>query len=247
MQRRSGAALVSALGFSLILAGCATAPAEGELVYDPAEPVNRSIHSFNKGVDTVVLRPAATAYDTVTPTLVQHLLGNAFSHLSLPSVFVNQLLQGDGEEALATLGRFGVNTVVGAGGTLDPATEFGLPKENTDFGITLAKWGVGEGAYVELPFLGPSTARDTVGTIVDIAFSPTTYITGGAEVRIASATARAVEIVDARSRNAALIDDILYSSEDSYVSVRASYIQNRRRLAAGGETDVDALPDLFSQ
>lgn len=229
-----------------LLGACAATPGEGDLVADPYESTNRSIHALNKGLDQIVLKPAAQSYDFVTPTLFKHLFGNAFSHLDLPGVFVNNVLQGDGNEALATFGRFAVNTIVGAGGTLDPATEFGLPLQKTDFGLTLATWGVDEGVYLELPLFGPSTTRDALGLIVDMAFQPGTYVTGGAEVTIAKVTVRALQLVDTRDRNAALIDDLLYRSEDSYITVRASYIQNRRRAAAGGETDVDALPDLFS-
>ena len=245
MKIRWRIAIAAAAG--LALSACAGPPVEGQLVADPYEGLNRGVHSVNKGLDRAVLRPAAQGYDLVTPSLFQHIFGNVFSHLSLPGVFINQLLQGDGEEALVTFGRFAVNTIAGAGGTLDPATEFSLPRENTDFGITLATWGVEEGAYIELPLFGPSTTRDAVGTLVDMAFQPTTYVTGGVEVTIATATASAVEIVHNRNRNAALIDDLLYNSEDSYISLRASYIQNRRRQVSGGETDVDALPDLFSE
>ncbi len=230
-----------------LISACAGEPAqEGALVADPYEGFNRSMHSFNKGLDRNVLRPAAQGYEYVTPTLFQHLFGNAMSHLDLPGVFVNQMLQGDAEEALSTFGRFTVNTIYGAGGTLDPATELGLPKESTDFGLTLANWGVEEGVYLELPLFGPTTTRDAVGSLVDVAFQPTTYITGGTEVAIASAGVRALDIVDTRNRRGVLIDDLLYRSEDSYISLRASYIQNRRSRASGGETDTDALPDLFS-
>lgn len=235
----------------LIVAGLLTACASGggssDLVADPLEGANRAIHGFNKGLDSAVLQPASQAYDYATPTLFRHLFGNAMSHLELPGVFANQLLQGEISEASATLGRFTVNTIYGAAGTLDPASEIGLPKESTDFGLTMASWGVGEGAYLELPLFGPSTVRDAIGTVVDTAFRPTTYLSGGVETTIATATVRAVDIVDRRARSAVLIDDLLYRSEDSYVSTRASYIQNRRRKAGGGETDVDALPDLFAQ
>jgi len=236
--------LAATIAVAVSLGACAT-PQQDELVADPYEDFNRTMHGFNKGVDTVVLRPVAQAYETVTPALFQHLFGNAFSHLSLPGVFVNQVLQGETDAALETLGRFGLNTILGAGGTLDPATEFGLVKRDTDFGVTLASWGVEEGAYLELPLLGPATARDAFGRLVDIAFQPTTYVTGGVEVTVVTATVRALEIVDIRSRNAAVIDELLYESEDSYVSLRANFIQNRRRLVAGGVTDEEALPDLF--
>ncbi|MEL7467567.1 MAG: VacJ family lipoprotein [Pseudomonadota bacterium] len=229
------------------LSACAGARSEGELVHDPLEDLNRQIHSVNKGLDETILRPAADAYDFATPTLFKHIFGNAVRHARLPGVFVNHVLQGDAEEAASMLGRFAINTVYGAGGALDPATEFGLPSAPTDFGLTLASWGVGEGAYLELPLFGPSTARDAVGLVIDTALQPTTYISGGSELVIASATVRALEIVDTRNRNKQLIEEVLYRSEDSYVSVRTAYIQNRRRRAAGGETSIDDLPDLFSE
>ena len=232
---------------SLSLAGCAATGPEGALIADPFESANRSVHAFNKGLDKGFLKPTAEVYDLVTPTLLRHIFGNALSNLELPGIFVNQLLQGEATAAVTTLGRFTVNTIYGAAGALDPATELGLPKTSTDFGLTMARWGIDEGVYVELPLFGPSTARDTVGLIVDAALRPTSYLGGGTDAAIASATVRAVEIVDRRARNAGLIDDLLYHSEDSYVSLRASYIQNRRRKAHGGKTDIDALPDLFSE
>ena len=229
-----------------VLAGCASGGADGELVNDPLEGMNRSIHAVNKGLDQAVLRPAAEVYDYTTPTLFKHVFGNAVSHLSLPGVFVNRVLQGEAEEAASVLGRFTINTIYGAGGALDPASELGLPLATTDFGLTLASWGVDEGAYLELPLFGPSTARDALGIVVDTALQPTTYLTGGVEIQIATATVRALDIVDTRNRNKRLIDDVLYRSEDSYISVRTAYIQNRRRQAAGGETKVEDLPDLFA-
>ena len=244
MRQKARIAAVLALG--LAVSACGGSPQEGQLVHDPYEGLNRGVHAVNKGLDQAVLRPVAQGYDLVTPTLFQHIIGNVFSHLSLPGNFINHLLQGDGDDALVTLGRFTMNTLMGAGGALDPATEFSMPQEKTDFGLTLATWGVGEGPYLEIPLFGPSTARDAVGTLVDMAFQPTTYVTGGVEVQIASATATALKLVDTRNRNAVLIDEVLYNSEDSYVSLRANYIQNRRRQASGGETDINDLPDLFS-
>lgn len=242
LQRIAGVLLLAAL-----VSACA-APRDGELVADPYQGFNREVHAVNKGLDEVVLRPASQAYDLVTPTLFRFLFANAIDHLDLPNVFVNQLLQGDGEEALATFGRFAVNTIYGAGGALDPATELGLPKENTDFGLTLASWGVEEGAYLELPLFGPSSERDAVGLLVDFALSPTTYVSGGADtaVQAALSAVRPIDILEARTKRGALIDDLLYRSEDSYVSLRTNYIQNRRRRASGNETDVEDLPDLFS-
>ena len=233
------------LGLALVagLAGCATAP-EGALVADPYEGLNRSVHSFNKGVDRVVVNPASKAYDTVTPETFQFMIGNALSHLTLPGLFANHLLQGDLRDAGETLARFAINTVGGVG-FLDPATEIGAGYVETDFGLTLARWGVAPGVYHELPVFGPKTTRDAVGTAVDFVFAPTTYL-GGGNAAVIGYTVTGLELVDTRDRYRAVIDEILYDSEDSYLSSRNTYIQNRQRLLAG-ETEVETLPDIFEE
>jgi phospholipid-binding lipoprotein MlaA len=230
------------------LAACATVDPNADFSEtDHYEGTARQIHEFNLAVDSAVLRPLAQGYDFATPALFKHLIGNGFSHLSLPRDFANHLLQGEVKPALETLGRFTINTVIGAGGFLDPATEFGLPKKETDFGITLAKHGVGEGTYFIVPFFGPTTTRDATGRIVDLAFAPTTYV-GYFEPGLSPevpAAALALETIDFRARNMQAIDEILYESEDSYVSLRAVYLQRRRAQAAGENTEADALPDIF--
>lgn len=238
-------ARIACLLLGLALSACAGGePPEGQLIADPYERLNREIHTFNKGLDQAVVNPASKAYDFVTPELGQFLIGNAVSHLTLPGLFANHLLQGEFEDAGATLARFALNTVMGAGGFLDPATEFGATYRETDFGLTLADWGVEPGVYLELPLVGPSTTRDAVGRIVDIAFKPTTYI--GGDATLAKQGIRALDILDTRDRYRALINDVLYESEDSYRASRNAYIQNRRRLQAG-ETAVESLPDIFAE
>ena len=134
-----------------VLGACESAPQTGdELVHDPYENFNRSMHSVNKGLDSAVLRPASRAYDLVTPTLFRHIFGNALSNLELPGIFVNQLLQGDAEEAAATFGRFTVNTIYGAGGALDPSVHrepLSIPLEFED--LTLQTIHVGLFGTVE--------------------------------------------------------------------------------------------------
>jgi phospholipid-binding lipoprotein MlaA len=235
-----------ALALAAVLAGCAsTNGGEGFAASDPYEGFNRKMHAFNVGVDENVLRPVAIGYDTVTPALFQHLIGNGLRHLDLPKDFANQMLQGEVQAGLRTLGRFVINTAVGMGGLLDPATEFGLPKETTDFGVTLGKAGVEEGPYLVLPLLGPSNPRDLGGAVVDRAFQPTTYV--GYYVDGAGMVPPAVGalgVVDERNRNADLIDEVLYGSPDSYVALRSIYLQRRRALVAGDDAGA-ALPDIF--
>lgn len=231
------------------LAGCAVEAPPGALIADPYENINRPIHSFNVAADRFVLRPVAVAYDTVTPALFQHMIANFVDHIRLPVVFFNNVLQGDVDEALATFGRFGVNTIVGAGGLLDPATEVGLPYEPTDFGLTLASHDANEGPFIMLPIFGPSTGRDAVGRLVDVGLNPLTYITvgGGTGETAASVAQYSAPPVVARVENFEIVDQILYESEDSYVTLRAAYVQVRRAQAARDGVDVESLPDIFAE
>ena len=238
----------AALAMVLSIAACATAePGADMSATDPHEGFNQNMLKFNLVLDRNVLRPVAQGYDFVTPATIKHLLGNGFSHLDLPADFANYLFQGDIDAALKTLGRFTINTVLGAGGLLDPATEFGLPKQNTDFGITLGKHGVSEGTYWVLPFIGPTTTRDAFGGLVDIALTPTTYI-GAVDSSLTPEVGLGLlagETIDKRDRNGDLIDEVLYESADPYISLRSIYLQRRRSLVAGDEGGADALPDIF--
>ncbi|MEC9434760.1 MAG: VacJ family lipoprotein [Pseudomonadota bacterium] len=249
---RAAAALLAAA----LLAGCAAGegPKDGELVYDPWEKTNREVHAFNKGLDTVLLRPASQLYDIATPGLVKHLVRNGLDMLQMPAIFVNYVLQGDVDGALTAFGRFGINAVMGLG-LLDPATEMGLPKEYTDFGLTLASWGVEQGPYLELPILGPANLRDGPARIGHWALDPVTYVTSISAfdgVRdtadlLGSPWMYPVRAAVVRSEIGGQVDEVLYGSEDSYVTTRAIYTQLRRRQEAGGETTADALPDVFAE
>ncbi|MEM7545810.1 MAG: VacJ family lipoprotein [Pseudomonadota bacterium] len=240
------------VALTLVSAACASAPADPDaLIADPYEQTNRDIHAFNKGVDQVLLKPVSEVYDFATPALVKHLIANEVRYLQLPGIFINRLLQGDIEAAGAALGRFSLNTTLGAVGLLDPATEFGLPHEPTDFGVTLAVWGADEGIYLELPFFGPATSRHAVGRVVNFVLDPGFLVTAGvidlSGVLSAAATARTpVEVVNARHENAELINEVLYESEDSYITARTGYVQFRRRFV-GGQDSTEALPDIFEE
>ena len=217
---------------------------------DRFESTNRFFHDNNVFLDRNIVRPIAQGYDFITPELFKHMLGNAYSHINTVGDFANYVFQGDVDAALVALGRFTVNTIVGAGGLLDPATEFDLPKEDTDFGVTLGKYGVGEGSYLVLPLLGPSTTRDAWGGVVDRGLDPRTYVglfVDGTIVDVALPSATALELIDARNRNADLIDDVLYNSADSYVTLRSIFLQRRDSLIRGEEGATDALPDIFDQ
>lgn len=248
MTLSDGIRKIAVLGMVVAVSACATAGPDAELAATDRTPgFNRAMLDVNIALDRTVLRPVAQGYDAVTPTTIKHLIGNGFSHLELPGDFINHLLQGEIDPALATLGRLTLNTVLGAGGLLDPATEFGLPKQETDFGVTLGKHGVEEGNYFVLPIIGPTTTRDAIGRAVDFALSPTTYI-GYVEPGIspeAGLSLFAGDAVHTRDAQAEFIDQILYESADPYISLRSVYLQRRRALVAGDDAGAESLPDIF--
>lgn len=132
-------------------------------VYDPLEPLNRRIYYFNYYLDKYLLIPTVTAYETVTPNFMQKGVSNFFSNLQEISTFINSLLQFEGRKATIAFTRFGINSTLGILGLFDVASALELPKVYEDFGLTLAKYGVGNGPYLVLPGFGPSSLRDSVG------------------------------------------------------------------------------------
>ena len=132
---------------------------------DPWEPFNRSIYGFNDWVDRNFFAPVAKAYVAVTPTFVRNGVGSFFSNLREPINVVNNILQGDGQGAGTSLMRFVTNSVFGFFGLLDVATAVGMRENQEDFGQTLASWGVAQGNYLVLPFLGPTTTRDVFSNV----------------------------------------------------------------------------------
>lgn len=238
----TGPALVA-----LALSGCATAEGSGEglAINDPYEPFNRTMLKGNIRLDRYVLRPAAQAYDFSVPETLQFVVGNELDYLSTPVDFFNYLLQGEFRDAGASLARFVMNTTLGGLGFLDPATEFGLVKRETDFGITLGKWGVAEGPYLVLPLVGPAMARELPSYVVDRAFSPLTYVGQFTPLDGLPPAFKVAELLETRSDRADLIDQLFYETQDPYVTLRAAYLQRRRAQLAGAEGAIDNLPDIF--
>ena len=150
---------------SMGLLGCASTQATHP--QDPYEVYNRSMTKFNDAVDDAVLKPVATAYQTITPQPVRTGVTNFFGNLGDLWSMINHALQGNGEQTYNHMVRFTTNTVLGLGGLLDIATEMQVARNKQDFGLTLASWGVKPGPYLVLPLLGPSTVRDTVALPVD--------------------------------------------------------------------------------
>lgn len=226
------------------LTGCASDDGLSSGFYDPVEPANRAIHGFNKGVDSYALRPVSQAYGAITPDPIENMVENVGDNLGAPADAINSFLQGNFLNSFTMLGRFGVNTTVGLLGLFDPATRLGWQETQTDFGETLGAWGVGEGAYLELPFLGPSTVRNTTGRVVDIFMDPVNIFVKTPESDYVLG-ARALDIVDLRHRYGSGIEQALYESADSYATARSVYLQSTRTLLKG-ETDADDLEDPFA-
>ncbi|WP_278922791.1 MULTISPECIES: MlaA family lipoprotein [Pseudophaeobacter] len=214
----------------LSTAGCATqspeAKAAGE-VFDPYERTNRSVHSLNLAVDRFAFRPASKGYVAIVPPPMVNSFSYFAENLSMPGQAVNALLQGNPKMAGQALARFAMNSTIGFLGLANPASDFGMPEVDTDFGETLAVWGMGEGAYVELPFYGPSTARDATGILVDFFTNPVGYARNNPADNI-SVYAEIVRRMGDRGTYSDTVDSILYESADSYAQARLLYLQNRR-------------------
>ena len=214
-----------------------------DAIHDPYEAQNRKIHAFNKGVDTAVLRPVARGYGKVANDDLKTVIGNVATNLSTPNYMVNNLLQGDLGGFGRNLYRVVINSTLGIGGLFDPASEISkIDVVDADFGMTLAQWGAPEGAYVELPLLGPATERDAIGRIVDLFTNPLSYTIAGPERHVGTAS-QVLDRIGDRDRFGDTIDSVLYDSADSYAQTRLIYLQSRR--FALGQDGQDPYSDPY--
>ena len=209
------------VGFLLLTLGFFTVAEEVDP--DPFENVNRSIYDFNEAIDDNVLEPVSRAYKDHVPEIAQGGVSNFFGNLRDVTTLANQILQFKPVESVETFGRILVNSTIGLGGLFDVASEMSLTTEDEDFGQTMAVWGVEEGPYVMLPLLGPSTVRDGVGTYVDLT-SDANLVKDMDDVGFLSASA--INIIDKRVELLPATD-LLDKSDDSYISMRSSYLQKR--------------------
>jgi phospholipid-binding lipoprotein MlaA len=243
--------VVVVLALLLCCGGCAattptasTTADDADTEHDPAEPVNRAIFKVNVAADHAVMRPVAQAYADHVPEGVQKGIHNVVQNLKEPAVAVNDALQGNVNQAWQSVQRLAVNSTVGVAGIFDVASQLGLPPHKADFGQTLAVWGVGEGPFVELPLLGPSNARDTVGTAVDMALNPLTFV-GGAPATYAGVATGSANVVDTRSQHLHDLDELERNSLDYYATLRSVYRQHRdaeisaaKQPAPEGQVDI---------
>ena len=221
---------VACLGaVALACAGCATPP--GGNPRDPFESFNRGMFTFNDGVDKAVFAPAATIYRDITPALVRTGVGNFLGNLEDVWSFVNSLLQGKPKVAATTFMRVNVNSVMGLGGILDVASEAGIERQREDFGQTLGHWGVPPGPYLVLPFMGPSTVRDTFAMPVDMAAD----IVGNLDHIPTRNSIKLIDLLDTRAgllRVSKALDEVAL---DKYSFTRDAFLQRRRNAVYDGE------------
>jgi phospholipid-binding lipoprotein MlaA len=218
------------LAVAFALAASAVSAAEPS---DPLQGLNRKVFAFNQFADRWVLKPVAKGYKAITPHIVRRGVGNFFSNLTYPLVAVNQVLQGKFRLGASDTGRFIVNTTIGIGGLFDPASDAGLPAHEEDFGQTFARWGIGSGPFLMLPFLGPSTVRDGVGSAVNYVAQPVRYVIDDEKTRYALA---ALYFIDTR---ASLLDAEQLMGGDKYTFMRDAYLQRRDFLIHDGEPGED--------
>jgi len=255
-RAKGRAACAAIFGLLLCCGGCASSPKgeaaadEAESDNDPAEGVNRAIFKANVAVDRAVMKPVAKAYSEHVPDAVQTGVHNVVQNLKEPAVAVNDLLQGHVGNAWQSVQRLTVNSTIGVAGVVDVAAKWGLPPHKADFGQTLGVWGVGEGPYIQLPLLGPSNPRDTLGTAVDMALNPLTFV-GGAPATYAGVATGGANAVDKRAEHLEDLDALERNSLDYYAALRSVYRQHREaeiNAAKGppeGRVDI-SLPNTSS-
>ena len=213
----------------LLLGGCASTHTYHN-PKDPLEPINRTVYKFNDTVDKLVLKPVAKGYKAVMPTPGQTMVHNFFSNLNDVIVTINDLLQFKLKQGFSDAGRVLINTTVGAFGLVDAAAATGYPKHHEDFGQTLGYWGIGNGPYLVLPFLGPSTLRDSAGLYVDgqanVIYSLNNMRRRNQLVALNAVKTRAELLDDEKLLNEAVLDP--------YSFLRDAYLLHRRSLVYDG-------------
>lgn len=230
---------IAAMGSAL--AACAVAPPRTD---DPLQNFNRKMFAFNQFADKVAIRPVAKTYVKLTPEKGRVLIGNFFANIRIPITIVNEVLQGRPVPALQSTGRFVVNTTVGFLGFFDPASDMRLAAHPTDFGVTLAHWGVPEGPYLVLPFIGPTTARDVWHLPVDSYFDPLAWYARERDLKWHAEYAPGLFYLVTLRASALPLDPMLDSAYDPYAFMRDAYRQHRLYQVYYGNPPISAIEEL---
>lgn len=225
-----------------VLAGCATPMPRRD---DPYEKFNRKMYAFNDFADRVAIRPVAVGYRKVTNETSRRLVSNFFANVESPITIVNDVLQGKVKYAFTATGRLVINTTVGVLGLFDPASEMGIDAHTTDFGVTLAKWGVPEGPYLVLPLVGSSSGRDLVAFPVDsYALDPLSWYSRSHDFKWHAQYLPTVAYLVTLRSSAIDAEGLLQGVYDPYVFYRDAYRQRRLYKIYDGNPPMDAIQAL---
>ncbi len=233
-------------GMGLLLTACVSGPpSPGALAAnDPYERTNRETLVFNGKIDRYVVVPTFAVYFTLVPEPGRKGVHNLLRNLSLPTIFVNDMLQGEVTRGGQSAARFLINTTLGLGGFLDPASRMGLPGHGEDFGQTMAAWGADEGPYIVLPFFGPSNPRDAAGLLTDAVMDPTNFISFKQHIWW-SLGREYFTVLDLKGETYETIQGVQRSSVDYYASLRSLYRQLREaEIRNGRAAPAGELPDF---
>jgi phospholipid-binding lipoprotein MlaA len=221
-----------------LLAGCTIAKPRTD---DPWEGFNRKMYAFNDAADKAVIRPAAVGYRKITSANVRRIVANFFSNVRMPITIVNDVLQADPKAALRNTGRFVINSTVGFAGLFDPASAMSLSLAETDFGVTLAKWGLPEGPYLVLPLVGSTSARDVWRMPADRYLDPLGWYAEEHDLRFhAQELPGMMYLVTLRARGLDA-ESLLDGVYDPYVFYRDAYRQRRLYEIYSGEPPADVI------
>jgi phospholipid-binding lipoprotein MlaA len=234
--------LLPAILAVVLASGCASTPPGDGVEHDPWEKHNRRLFRFNEVVDKAITKPIAKGYKKVVPGPVRKSVTNFSANLATPGSALNNFLQGKPAHGFQELGRFVINSTFGIGGLFDVASYGGIEKHSEDFGQTAAVWGVPPGPYVVIPFLGPRTLRGAAAVPLDTLADPLYHY----EVTSVRDKVYALRLIDLRSRLLSL-EEMLADSQDPYVTMRESYLQNREFQIYDGDPPLEDDDDLYDE
>lgn len=244
-KRRTRTSIVVSIILLAMLCGCAgtipPAAKEDRSPADPWEPFNRRVSNFNDGLDKVALTPLAKGYQAILPEPMQHGITNFSNNLLGPLFIINNLLQGKFKRSLSETGRFLANSTWGILGFANVGADLGMPTYREDFSQTLAVWGVPDGPYFVVPFLGPRTLRGTATIPLFFYVDPLSLI----EDDPTRWTIWGIRFIELRARLFA-VDALFEDSFDRYLAIRESYLQNRKFLILDGEVS-DEYDDFYDE
>ena len=227
---------------TLLLTSCATPMPRTD---DPLQNFNRKVYAFNDFADRVAIRPAAVGYRKITNETTRRLVSNFFANVESPITIANDLLQANVKEAGKATGRLVINSTIGVFGLFDPASEIGIQASATDFGVTLAKWGVPEGPYIVLPLYGSTTMRD-IGRIPvdDFVFDPLHWYSNSHNLRYDAQYAPTLLYLITLRSSGIDAEGLLEGVYDPYIFYRDAYRQRRLYEIYRGNPPIGAIEIL---